>query len=319
MDDELPFIQEIRNNPHDETARLVYADFLEEAGDPRSELIRVQCQLAHLATGDPARTNLHQRERELLDSHAEDWLEPLRALGAEGVSAICFQRGLIERARISARKFLANGEELCRIAPAVHCLDLRRPQDALDELVTSDIPHQITQLDLSANRLEADAIAALKSALWMPRLASLNLQFNRLGNEGVSALLSVKWPRLEQLHLGANQIGGEGMQMIVDALVDGTLESLTTLALPVNSVGDGIVAFDTPRGKTNLVSLDLASNGIGFGNATALARSPLLKSLKQLILRGNRVGTAAEKQIRQSLSLEVLDLRNNQRENVDVV
>src|SRR5688572_1419318 len=113
MDYEHPFVQEVRARPHEDTPRLIFADYLEEAGDPRGELIRVQVQLARLDPGDPERRSLEIREDELLREHAEEWVGPLRELGAEGVSARCFQRGLIERVRIKAAAFLKNGEALC--------------------------------------------------------------------------------------------------------------------------------------------------------------------------------------------------------------
>src|SRR5262249_51734963 len=40
------FLQAILAAPEDDTPRLVYADWLEERGDPRGEFIRIQCELA---------------------------------------------------------------------------------------------------------------------------------------------------------------------------------------------------------------------------------------------------------------------------------
>ena len=37
------FLQAIIENPDDDAPRLLYADWLEERGDPRGEFIRVQC------------------------------------------------------------------------------------------------------------------------------------------------------------------------------------------------------------------------------------------------------------------------------------
>jgi uncharacterized protein (TIGR02996 family) len=72
------FIQAVLAAPDDDTPRLVYADFLEEHGEPeRAEFIRVQCQLAHLPQGDSQRAELEARERVLLAEHEADWLGPL--------------------------------------------------------------------------------------------------------------------------------------------------------------------------------------------------------------------------------------------------
>lgn len=41
MHDEQAFLQAMQENPEDNTLRLVFADWLEERGDPRGELIRL--------------------------------------------------------------------------------------------------------------------------------------------------------------------------------------------------------------------------------------------------------------------------------------
>ena len=87
MDDEHPFIAEIRALPRDDAPRLIYADYLDDAGDPQGELIRVQVALSHLAPGDPERREFELREDDLLEAYADEWLAPLRELGAEGISA----------------------------------------------------------------------------------------------------------------------------------------------------------------------------------------------------------------------------------------
>ena len=54
------FLQAILEAPEDETPRLVYADWLEDQGDPRGEFIRLQAQLARLAPDDPDRPALEE-------------------------------------------------------------------------------------------------------------------------------------------------------------------------------------------------------------------------------------------------------------------
>ncbi len=52
--------------PADDLPRLVYADWLEEHGDPdRAEFIRVQCRLADMSPADPDWVDLSDREEEL--------------------------------------------------------------------------------------------------------------------------------------------------------------------------------------------------------------------------------------------------------------
>src|SRR5262245_64817382 len=64
--DHQPFLDAIRREPDSQGPRLVYADWLDERGDPRAELIRIQCALQRLSIRDPEWPTLDRRERELL-------------------------------------------------------------------------------------------------------------------------------------------------------------------------------------------------------------------------------------------------------------
>lgn len=56
------FIQAILSDPSATAPRLIYADWLEERGDPsficRAEYLRVECELDALPKRDPKRTRL---------------------------------------------------------------------------------------------------------------------------------------------------------------------------------------------------------------------------------------------------------------------
>ena len=47
-----PLFQAICSDPDNVQLRLVYADYLEDQGDPRADFIRVQCQLAEMEEVD---------------------------------------------------------------------------------------------------------------------------------------------------------------------------------------------------------------------------------------------------------------------------
>ncbi len=51
MSGEVEFLQAVRTSPRDEALRLVYADWLEERGDPRAEFLRLDLQLARRRRG----------------------------------------------------------------------------------------------------------------------------------------------------------------------------------------------------------------------------------------------------------------------------
>jgi uncharacterized protein (TIGR02996 family) len=63
MSNEQGFLDAIRTAPADEVNRLVYADWLEEQGDPRGQYLRLELELARLEPSDPryAETELDLR------------------------------------------------------------------------------------------------------------------------------------------------------------------------------------------------------------------------------------------------------------------
>ncbi len=65
--DRAAFLRAIADNPDDDLPRLVYADWLDEHGEPeRAEFIRVQCELARLPQDDPRRNDAIERQQQLL-------------------------------------------------------------------------------------------------------------------------------------------------------------------------------------------------------------------------------------------------------------
>src|SRR5271156_723271 len=68
-------LRAIRDNPDEDTPRLMYADYLDEEGfAARAEFIRVQVERSQLPEVDPRRRVLEDREHELLAEHECDWL-----------------------------------------------------------------------------------------------------------------------------------------------------------------------------------------------------------------------------------------------------
>jgi uncharacterized protein (TIGR02996 family) len=71
------FEQAILESPDDLAGYAAYADWLQEQGDPRGELIRVQLALEDERLPRAEHAALHARYRELLDRHERDWLGEL--------------------------------------------------------------------------------------------------------------------------------------------------------------------------------------------------------------------------------------------------
>src|SRR5262249_3928589 len=98
------FLQAILEDPEDDTPRLVYADWLEENGQPeRGEFIRIQIELEPMAEDDPRRPDLQKRGQGLLNAHGRAWLEEVTAWGRKYA---LFRRGFVHEVRCTALQFL---------------------------------------------------------------------------------------------------------------------------------------------------------------------------------------------------------------------
>ncbi len=77
MNEEQAFVQAIDETPLDPLPRLIYADWLEDQGDPRAEWLRLDCQLRDPSqvVDDPAADLA--RFRELTEASSPSWLAEL--------------------------------------------------------------------------------------------------------------------------------------------------------------------------------------------------------------------------------------------------
>src|SRR5262249_44548145 len=109
-------IAAIRAELDSDAPRLVYADFLEDRGDPqsvaRAEFIRIQVQRSNLPPEDERHSPLMARAPRLLAA------PPCARQGAH----FCFRkgrfrRGFIEYVHLDARHFLHHRRQLVRLEP----------------------------------------------------------------------------------------------------------------------------------------------------------------------------------------------------------
>lgn len=313
MNETRSWIEAIREHPSGVEARLVYADYLEERGDRRGELIRLQCELPGLAPLDARRTAVEERIEALLTAHAETWLTPLRTLGAEGISARCFSGGLIERIRIDAATFAAQALALCDVEPALSTIELKQTSGVAKQLAEAEIPPQIRRLELTAARLSADELGQLLAAPWFTRLESLSAKFNQWDDACLQLLADVTWPNLTRLDLSVNRGGAAGLARLAARPV---FPRLTSLSINMNPMGDGgITALAESPHFPALVELEASRCEVGRRGAAAIARSARLANLESLALRSNPLGVEGAAALASSAYLKHvrrLDLRDMQ-------
>jgi uncharacterized protein (TIGR02996 family) len=296
----LAFLADIKENPEDDTPRLVLADWLEERDDPRGEFIRLQCERARRdPDGEPK-----QHEKELLEKHRSEWLGPL----AEKGIVADFERGLVQ-AWGRARKLLS--KRLAKMPPteALEWVDNLRLWDmdkaAVEMLAAS--PHwvRLPRLNLASHQYYADHLAGQWSAgmgpeggvamAALPQLSGvreLDLSCNDIGAAGVAALVArPDLGHLRVLDLGCNNLRNEGAKALASSK---SLTGLSELYLNGNRMGaEGLAAVAGWPCLAQVTALRLYGNYFGPEGIAALAASPHLGNLTQLHLTADDNGARA--------------------------
>ncbi len=113
MEQQQALLRAVCAEPDDDGPRLVYADWLEENGQPqRAEFIRVQTELARLPARSQRRARLQAREQELLAKHKDQWLAPLKRFTDKRYAKYSrkepfeFRRGFVEYMLLNSMTFM---------------------------------------------------------------------------------------------------------------------------------------------------------------------------------------------------------------------
>jgi uncharacterized protein (TIGR02996 family) len=226
--DERGFLHAICECPEDDTARLVFADWLSENGDPdRAEFIRVQVELART----PPTTEADERRRKVLigrhdalwKAHAAGWLTPFSPFAKRE----SFERGFVQSLEVPATTFLQHAERWFALTPLTHVkITASSVWDAasasrtwwIEPLFASPWMRRLESLDLEWQRIIAPALAALAEHDDLPRLRRLLLARNDLRSEGAAALARMPQLRhLEELDLRSNGITDAGARAIAES------------------------------------------------------------------------------------------------------
>jgi uncharacterized protein (TIGR02996 family) len=236
----------VYEQPDDDTARLILADVLQEAGDPRGELIALQLGRA-AAGGKPSK-----RERQLLGAWLPDWLGPLEpALMKAG---IVFERGFLAACAY-------NGVPLPQLS-------------SWPQWTT------VTHLDVAHSTVWAQGTAGLLLSPGLKSLRHLAGVGNPLDVRAIAETTrALDW---ESLSLKLWSLEADGRRLLANA----PLPSLTRLGLlgvspaPLTGLDEGALAriFEGPLGRT-LHHVALAMRPPLFGMLIDFAGTQRLTSL----------------------------------------
>ncbi|MCE9566987.1 MAG: TIGR02996 domain-containing protein [Planctomycetes bacterium] len=254
--------QAILESPDDNTLRLIYADALEEEGDPRrAAFIRTQVQLCHVPEYDPAWVRIRFHDR---DKMPGAWLRELPSLpdGLDWLRSHPFRRGLPANVETEfTATFVAHADELFE----------RFPIEAV-ELANAEL----------------SAVREFAAAPWISRLVRLSIT-EGLGRGSVRFLFgSTHYERLRELHIGAVLTTIATARDVVRSRM---FRQLTTLSCRDDRAGGQTFVneltqlADPPR----LRILDLLGNRLNSERVTRLVASPAVSAVEELDLSDNNL------------------------------
>src|SRR3954469_10190038 len=186
MDDtQRRLLESCKRHPEDRTLFQVLADYLEEHGDPRGELIRLEVRLADLDDDDPEYQQLIDRQEELIARHQDRWEGPLLDLECQ----VKHSEGFVQV--ISARAEVLLGEQGSRLLdwPGwlwVDSLLLRGPAAA--ESWQSPLLASLSSLTLTEGEIGDVGAQPLAGSASLANLTDLDLKCNQIGDAGAQAL-----------------------------------------------------------------------------------------------------------------------------------
>jgi uncharacterized protein (TIGR02996 family) len=302
------FLQSIRDNPDDDTPRLVYADWLDEQGEAdRAELIRVQCELARQTNQSEHQQRLRLREQELLAHAFSLWSRWQRLFYPPGLR---FQRGFVEELSCTVGTFCLEGGPVCRYQPIrkVIFTDATISTEQCRELANCPALEHIRELKCYFRIPDAQHLQVLLASLYRTGLTALGLQLGdpngRISRATVQQQVEVLAAapllgRLTRLDLGESELGPEGLRVLLESPhffvrelglrgdyhreFDGSLYYQDAYTTP-NIGADGVILLANTPAVSRLRLLDLVHNGVNGLAVQALLASQYLDNLTRLAL-----------------------------------
>jgi uncharacterized protein (TIGR02996 family) len=273
VSDPADFMAQILADPDDDRPRLVFADWLMQHGDPRGELIAVQCALARHATTDEdvgPLAALLDRERALLRAYGRAWtIDAETRLGSWGEFG--FRRGFIESLTFNGG-YAQTAERVRAAAPLLRALSML----ALDDLAASEALAGIEEITLRSTHFELRELDALAASPHAVRLRRLGFVYGNPSQREVFALVSLPLP-LDELAMGFFGEPFYGRLVLEQLARTPARSTLRTLRIRwlrrlgfLRELGTALPSLDTLQ----LETADLAADDI-----LAIARAFPLRSL----------------------------------------
>lgn len=270
MTHEEAFLEDILEQPDDDAPRLIFADWLEENGDPdRAEFIRIRVEQAH---GPSARA---KRAARLIEDNWDRWVKPLCLLADD--TALRHHRWLNSRPRVSASKLVHEFPRGFIPSFALRASTFLAKTDAILALTA------LTRLRLDQAGGLGGALAACPALRAIRELEFIDWSHSPLASVDMAELAhSPHLTRLTTLCLPRNNLGDEGSQLLARAA---WVSSIRSLDLSDNGLSTtGLRALTTRDDWHQLRELRLDNNFFDNEAVSLLLSAPWLRDLEILSL-----------------------------------
>jgi uncharacterized protein (TIGR02996 family) len=313
-DDHAELRAAIVERPDDDEPRRVFADWLIECGDPRGELIAVQCELARAPTPE-----LERRATELL---AAGWKAFAGEL-APYCDAAAFERGFIAKLTMTMAAFGKHGAAFTREPVRTLALANRTWTAAgMEKLAATPALGHVRELRIACgpHTAKRPPLGPLGRSKHLRRLETLVIDFCGVSATDWRQLLELDAPALATLRLFYNHssvalyealaanprlrafralrectvgwVGRPPARAALDAAIAGLARrgSLDELALEQHALtDDAITPFFDRSTPATLRRLKLVGSPLTDVTARAIARSPKARELESLELHNSRL------------------------------
>lgn len=206
--EESPLFQEILAHPNDRELRLVFADWLEEQGDPRGELVRLQCQLENMTRSDAGYSRLRATAGKLERQHGG-----FGDLKKVTVAKTELRGGFVERVEVTPARWIKHAAEIIRTTPL---RDLRLKGKSAKFAQIAEMPElsQLTALELRQSKIDNAGLEALVKSPHLASLSTLGLYGTECTSIGRVLSQSALLSQLTTLELGGETISPHDVQLI---------------------------------------------------------------------------------------------------------